>query len=187
MASGGSLVRVFADHNVAVSDPFSPFGEFAPQIRNSVAEVNLVPAQITVGASTLFNRGIDPQFTGGVVPTVSAFTFNGSANDQIVGVNPVFGGAGFVVNPVLGQSVFATGTGAASPNRGSHIRVFNQMSRVSQLSPDYTPIDDFAGFSNYSGTGVSVSFGFGALPAPQLDLVRLPQTTITTVSNPILV
>jgi len=222
MASGGSLVHVFSDYNPAVPDPFNPFSDNAPSVRATVADLNpaltrteaklfpdpnnalgdpfLIHGDLNErgggffswGSTVEFDRAIDPQSTGGVVPAWSAFTFDGSANT----INTIANGL-TIVDPSLAQSVFANGTGAQSPSRGSTVRIFNQMSTIPQVSPNtsgthnlsffYNPVDQFSAFSQFSGVGLSASFGFGVLPTPSLDLVRLPGTAVTTVTNPILV
>jgi hypothetical protein len=207
MASGGSLVRIFSDFNPDVADPFSLVaGATAPSLRTSVSQTQLTFTQIDTSLgvdvnnplggftnffpSVNFSRAIDPQFTGGVVPTVAAFTFDGSANDVVVGFNAFSGGLGFIRNPVLGQSVFGVGTGAANPSRGSQVNIFNQMSELTQLDASYNPIDSFSAFSPFSGVGVSLSYGFGVLPTPTLDTVQLSPNApvmVPTVTNPILI
>jgi hypothetical protein len=212
-ASRGSLARIFSDDNPAVTDPTNPFSSPLPSVRGSIPELNLVFTQIdtrvvqdnsnplggfTSLASTAdFNRGIDPQFTGGLNSTVAAFTFGGSANNILVGTNVLANSGGFVTNPVLGQTVFAAGSGASAQSRGAHIRIFNQMSQLTPTvaignpaqvtSSFYNPVDDFFGFNNYTGAGATVSFGFGQLPNPGLDIIAFPPATVTTVTNPILV
>lgn len=203
MASGGSAVKVFSDFNPNVADPFNLLASDAPAVRMSVSEVNLVPTRIdsTVGTdvtnplggfnsintSTVFSHAIDPQFTGGIVPTVAAFTFEGSANDRRDIGDSLLNDVPITVNPVLGQSVFATGTGFANPSRGPHVRIFNQLGPLTQMDPEYQAVDDINAFPNFTGTGLSVSFGFGVLPNPTLDRVILPTITPGSVSNPILI
>ncbi|HEX4591876.1 MAG TPA: FG-GAP repeat protein, partial [Gemmataceae bacterium] len=214
MQSGGSLARIFSDFDPLAADPTNPHSDPAPMQRSSVFDINLVPTLIDRGvvqdltnplnnfsglaSSTFFNRGIDPQWTGGMNVGWSAFTFAGSGNSILVGTNAFTGVGGTLTNPALAQTVFAAGY-AAPPlfGRGSHIRTFNQMSEIdlNPLTPPsvslpnyFNPIDDFFGFTNYSGTGASTSYGFGVLPTPTLDSVSLPSTiTPTTVNNPILV
>jgi hypothetical protein len=212
-ATGGSLARIFSDSNPGVPDPTNPFSSLVPAVRGSIPELNLVFTQIdtrvvqnnnnplggftSLSSTADFNRAIDPQFTGGLNSTVAAFTFAGSANNIIVGSNALTGIGGFVVNPVLGETVFAAGSGASAQSRGSHIRIFNQMSQVTPTTavgnpaqvttPFYNPIDDFFGFNNYTGAGATVSYGFGQLPNPGLDIIAFPPSTPTTVTNPILI
>jgi hypothetical protein len=203
-ASGGSLARIFTDDNPDVTDPTNPLSSPAPSVRTSIASLNLVYTQIdtaTVASATnplggftttistgTFSHAIDPEFTGGLNPTVAAFTFDGSADDILVGVNALAGGAGFITNPVLGQTVFAAGSAAALPSRGSKIQIFNQMSQLTPASAYYNPVDSFFGFNNYTGVGASVSYGFGQLANAGLDITEMPQqVSPTTVSNPILI
>jgi hypothetical protein len=216
MASGGSQARIFADDNPLVTDTTNVNSGPAPSVRTALAQLNMVSALIdrtvvpdatnplggynSLASTTVFTRGIDPQFTGGLNPAWSAFTFNGSGNDILVGTNAFTGAGGTATNPVLAQTVFAAGYGAAFPSRGARIRIFNQMSEItldtnpSPFNPDppasspyYNPVDDFSGFTNNAGVGASVSFGFGALPTPTLDQVTYNPITITTVNNPILI
>ena len=153
-ASGGSLARIYADNNPLVADPNNPLSGPAPSVRTSLSQLDLVPALIAtavvadptnplggyanITTTDNFDHAIDPEFAGGLNTTVSAFTFDGSANDILVGVNPVGGTAGFNTNPVLGQTVFSAGSAAASPNRGSTVTIFNQMSTLTQTSAHFT-------------------------------------------------
>jgi hypothetical protein len=214
MASFGGLARIFSDYRPLVTDPSNPFTDPAPMQRTSVFQVDLVPALIdrgviqdlsnpinnftSLGSTTFFNRAIDPQWAGGLNPAWSAFTFDGSGSTVSVGSNLFTGVPGVPVNPALAQTVFAAGS-AAPPlfGRGSHIRIFNQMSEIDittglppsvSLPTSFNPIDDFFGFNSFTGSGVTAAFGFGALPQPTLDQISVSTPlTITTVSNPILV
>jgi hypothetical protein len=142
-----------------------------------------------------FNTAVDPQFTGGVNVGSSAFNFNGSGNEVLVGTNGTLlylgqPAAGFPTNPALAQSVFSVGnTPTTGSSRGSLVKIFNQMSELTQLSPFYSPVSQFGAFTGYTGLGVTTAFGFGVLPAPNPaapDTIVLPVVTPATVSNPIL-
>jgi hypothetical protein len=226
MQTGGSSARIFADFNPLVTDPLNVFSGLAPAQRANIQSVNFVPALVDrmvaanlgdplnnfngLASTTVFNRGIAPQFTGGLNPTVAAFTFGGSARPVATGFsqsltapfgppispNPLVPAG---ANPVLGQSVFAAGSGPSAINFGSEVQIFNQMSEIAlpplllppippSSSPLYNPIDSFFGITNNGGAvGASVSFGFGALPIPTIDRLSLAVITPTAVSNPILV
>ncbi len=203
-ASGGSLARIYSDDNPPVADPNNSLSSPVPATRTSLSQLDLVPTLIATevvanGTNPLggfnsfantanFNRAIDPEFTGGLNVTTAAFTFDGSANDILVGDNPFAGTGGFVTNPVLGQTVFSVGSGAATPSRGSTVTIFNQMSTLPQTSASFGPLDQFSAFNSFTGAGVTVAFGFGQLPTPSLDIVATPTTvTPATVTNPILI
>jgi hypothetical protein len=210
MTSGGSQARIFADFNPLVPDTLNPFSSNLPTVRTALNQINFVPALVdrmtvqdlgnplnnfqSFQSTTVFNRGINPQYTGGMNSAWAAFTFAGSANDVFVGTRPPPNapGTGVDTNPVLAQSVFSAGYSPTAINAGSEVQIFNQMSEISltslpALSALYTPLDSFFGFNSYTGVGVSTSFGFGALPAPTIDRVTLPVITPGLVSNPILI
>lgn len=208
-ASGGSRVRVFSDSN-----PLELGG--APSIRFNVEDVVLVATEVQLDTvldpdaplnnftrpefSTTFTRAIDQGFTGGVSVAIAALTFTGSANDLLVGNDPVFTDPDnpadtFRVNPTLGQAVFGAGLSSGQASRGARVRVFNQLSPVGfnetefpyddAVSSESLPADDFIAFSNSNG-GISVAFGFGQLGPKGVDIISLPAISIETLDNPLL-
>lgn len=211
--SGGSLVRIFSDNVGRAPDTTNKFSNPAPIRRTTLAELNMTVTEIDfddvvspgapldgfVGATTVtnFDRAIDPQFTGGVSTTVSAFNFLGSAEVHNVGgtfdyfpipiTNP-----GTPVNPVLGQATFGAGPSTGA-NRGTRVRIFDQMSpnppegSGNTIGTDYGPSSDFLAITGSRGAGgVHVAFGFGTLAEPGLDIISLPPITVTMVSDAIL-
>lgn len=201
--TGSNGVRIFSDDN--------PIFGAAPALRTSVSQVNLVPTfidSVTVtdpmnplggftntSYSTDFQRAIAPQFNGGIKVFTSAFTFAGSGNTFRIGTHPVgTAGPGFEVNPALGQTGIAPNTRGTGPGSGdSSVRIFNQMSPLDPLTSSqgsdaatYTPWDQFTPYAGLQN-GFSVSFGFGQLNNPGLDIIELPAIAVNTVNNPIFV
>jgi hypothetical protein len=207
MASGGSGVRVFSDDNPITFNNGAP----SPSLRTDVSQVNLVPTFVdsltvtdptnplngfqSTSYSVDFQRSSSPQFNGGIQVFTSAFTFAGSANTFHIGTHTVGPpGNGFEVNPALGQTGTAPASHGVGPGSGdSMIRIFNQMSALDPLTSSqgsdaatYTPYDQFAPFTGLTN-GMSVSFGFGQLNNPGLDIIELPAIAVNTVNNPIFV
>jgi hypothetical protein len=220
MQTGGSSARIFADFDPLTTDPLNVFSGLAPAQRANIQSVNFVPALIDrmvaanlgdplnnfngLASTTVFNRGIAPQFTGGLNPAVAAFTFSGTARPLPTGFSltlqpPFAPAANLGVNTVLGQTAFGAGSGPSAINFGSTVQIFNQMSEIAlpplllppippSTSPLYNPIDSFFGITNNGiATGASVSFGFGVLPPPTIDRLSLAVITPGSVNNPILV
>jgi hypothetical protein len=190
MQSLGSEVRIFADFNPKTVDPFSPYSSPTPSIRTALSQLNLRPFNIDVQSgvapnnplggytgftiSGSFRRGVDNGgvYTGGVNVAVASLNFLGSEATRFYGTAAIGGGGGIAVDPSLGQLVVAAnGVGGNTGNRGSRVRLFNQMAPYLPTSNEYNAYDDFQAFpADPFAQGASVAFGYGVLPEPGLTV-----------------
>lgn len=177
MQTGGQTVTVWSD-----SDPTPTPSTFTGP--KSLGQVNLVSLMLDQGPVlvpgsplsgffgttevTGLTHGIDPAFTGGVNVAVSGLAFNGANGGSVAG--------GLIVS---------SNSSRQTPSRGAKVRIFAQPSGLSPtILPDYNPIDDFSVF-NQPNIGVSnVSFGFGVLPPPVLQVTELTPIAVGSVSDP---
>lgn len=198
MQTLGSEIRTFADLNPPTTDPFNAFSNLAPSRRTSLSQIN--PTAFINDLTTVvnpnnplggyygfsftgsFRRGVDnaANYTGGVNVAVSAFNFIGSDETRYYGYNNqgnptgvgAIGGSPIATNPVLGQlMVAANGSAGQSANRGSRVRIFNQMGPYVPTQNEYNAYDDFQAFPADSNVqGSSIAFGLGSLPEPDLQV-----------------
>ncbi len=187
MASGGGEVRVFGDFNPPVADTANPLSDAAPARRTTLSQVNLQTYNVDLPQATVptaplggysgfsftgsFVRGIDNQFRGGVNVAVASLNFLGNSETRFYGFGPAGGGAPLATNPVLGTVVFGAGvTPPDQANRGSRVRIFDQLSPIPAYLNDFGPRDDFQAFpADSNAQGASVAFGYGRLPEPSLS------------------
>jgi len=204
MMSQGSDVLIYADVSPKVTDPTNPFSNPAPARRTNLSQLNLqtfgvdqvavvdptnpLGGFVSFATVTTFRRAVDnaANFTGGVNATMGALNFLGSSDTRFINQGIVGGGTPVAINPTLGQAVFGAGpTPPGQANRGSRVRIFNQLSPRPPVMPqppfvphseDYGPYDDFQAFpADPLAQGASVAFGFGALPEPGLDVNYAPR------------
>jgi hypothetical protein len=179
--------------------PIVPLNFYQTDLRRGVANpaqnkggVNVAVAALNFGAAARFiNDGliigseIRTSFTlpqGTDVPGATAQnTFRGfnfpSYDPQIYSDNDlVLTGQKIPVNPVLGQLTVASADVNVLTGRygGTRVRIFNELSPNNPVDPLTAPAaawDNFeANRGDINAVGGTVAFGFGVLPAPQLEV-----------------
>lgn len=154
-------------------------------VRVAVSGLNFGAAARFINDGLIIGSNIRPTFSlpqGTDVPGATAqntfrgFNFPSYAPQLYSGNNLVLTGQKIPVNPVLGQLTVASSdvNVATGRNSGTRVRIFNELSPNNPVDPLTAPTAAWDNFEANRGdgnaVGGSVAFGFGVLPAPQLEV-----------------